>query len=166
MTVTELPKLYTLFNAAALVHIIIGLLLIKSSASKLAAAAGTQISAQNRQIAEGLRKGHIVSMSIALLFSAAFLACYLYYHYHAGHVKFAGTGLSRPIYFFILFTHIPLAVLSLPMIIMTVVPALRNRLDKHRRMAKWTVPVWLYVSLTGIIVYLMCYVWYGPPIRG
>jgi uncharacterized membrane protein YozB (DUF420 family) len=74
--------------------------------------------------------------------------------------------MTRPIYFTILFTHIPLAVLSLPMIIMTVVPALRNRFDKHKRMAKWTVPVWLYVSVTGIIVYLMCYVWYGPPIRG
>ena len=68
--------------------------------------------------------------------------------------------------FTILFTHIPLAVLSLPMIIMTVVPALRQRYDRHRSVAKWTVPVWLYVSVTGIIIYLMCYVWYGPPIRG
>lgn len=166
MTVTELPKLYTLFNAAALFHIILGLVLIKASARKMVTLDGTSASLTQRQIAQGLRKGHIASMSIALLFSTAFLGCYLYYHYHAGHVKFAGTGITRPIYFTILFTHIPLAVLSLPMIIMTVVPALRNRLDKHRRMSKWTVPVWLYVSVTGIIVYLMCYVWYGPPIRG
>ncbi|MCE2694348.1 MAG: DUF420 domain-containing protein [Verrucomicrobiota bacterium] len=144
MTVLELPKLYTLFNAAALLHVILGLVMIKI----------------------GHKKPHIVSMVIALLFSTAFLGCYLYYHYHAGHVRFAGTGITRPIYFTILFTHIPLAILSLPMIIMTVVPALRHRFDKHKRMAKWTVPVWLYVSVTGIIVYLMCYVWYGPPIRG
>ncbi len=144
MTVEELPKLYTLFNACALFHIILGLVMIK----------------------KGHRSPHIASMVIALLFSTAFLGCYLYYHYHAGHVKFAGEGISRPIYFTILFTHIPLAVLNLPMIIMTVVPALRQRFDRHKRMAKWTVPIWLYVSATGIIVYLMCYVWFGPPIRG
>ena len=143
MTVTELPKLYTLFNAFALIHIIIGLITIKA----------------------GLRKPHIASMTIALLFSTAFLVCYLYYHFHAGHVVFAGKGTARTIYLAILFTHIPLAILNLPMIIMTVVPALRARFDKHKRMAKWTVPIWLYVSVTGIIVYLMCYVWYGPPIR-
>lgn len=143
MTVTELPAVYTLFNACALFHIIIGLVMIKG----------------------GHRKPHIASMSIALLFSAAFLGCYLYYHFHAGHVKFAGQGMSRPIYFTLLFTHIPLAVLNLPMIIMTVVPALRNRFDRHKRLAKWTVPVWIYVSVTGIIVYLMCYVWFGPPVR-
>lgn len=165
MTVTELPKIYTLFNAAALFHIILGVAFIKASRKKLSAHRGGEVNIQQRQIGEGLRKGHIASMVIALLFSTAFLACYLYYHYHAGHVKFAGTGLTRPIYFTILFTHIPLAVLNLPMIIMTVVPALQSRFDKHRRMSKWTLPIWVYVSVTGIIVYLMCYVWYGPPIR-
>ncbi len=143
MTVAELPKLYTLFNAFALIHIIIGLITIKA----------------------GLRKPHIASMTIALLFSTAFLGCYLYYHYHAGHVKFAGQGMSRPVYFAILFTHIPLAILNVPMVILTVIPAVRERYDKHKRIAKWTVPVWIYVSVTGIIVYLMCYVWFGPPIR-
>lgn len=143
MTVYDLPKLYTIFNACALLHIILGLVLIK----------------MNRQ------KGHIVCMTIALLFSTAFLGCYLYYHYNAGHVQFAGTGLSRPIYYTILITHIPLAVVNVGLIIMTVIPALRRRYDKHKRMAKWTVPVWLYVSVTGIIIYLMCYEWYGPPIR-
>ena len=166
MTVTELPKLYTLFNAAALLHIILGLILIKTANRNAVSIYGPQGELKQNQISDGLRKGHIASMSIALLFSAAFLGCYLYYHYHAGHVKFAGTGLTRPIYFTILFTHIPLAVLNLPMIILTVVPALRQRYDRHKRMAKWTVPIWLYVSATGIIVYLMCYVWYGPPIRG
>ena len=144
MSVTELPTLYTIFNACALLHIILGLTMIKM----------------------GQKKAHIASMVIALLFSTAFLGCYLYYHYHAGHVRFAGQGWTRPVYFTILFSHIPLAVLSLPLIIMTVLPALRQRFDKHKRMAKWTVPVWLYVSVTGIIIYMMCYVWSGPPIRG
>lgn len=143
MTVFDLPKLYTCFNACALLHIILALILVK----------------------KGRIQAHIVCMSVALLFSAAFLGCYLYYHYAAGHVQFAGTGLSRPIYFFILITHIPLAVVNVGLIIMTVIPALRARFDRHKKMAKWTVPVWLYVSFTGIIIYLMCYEWYGPPIR-
>jgi len=144
MTTEELPKLYTLFNACALLHIIVGIILIK----------------------KGQRQAHTVSMIIALLFSAAFLGCYLYYHFTVGHVQFAGQGWTRPVYFTLLITHIPLAVLNLPMIIMTVIPAVRQRFDKHKRMAKLTLPIWLYVSVTGIIVYLMCYVWYGPPIRG
>jgi putative membrane protein len=143
MTVTDLPKLYTLFNACALLHIILGLVMIK----------------------KGQKQAHIASMVIALLFSTAFLGCYLYYHYHAGHVKFAGTGLSRPIYFTLLFTHIPLAIATVPLVLMTVIPALKHRFDKHKLFARWTVPVWLYVSLTGILIYLMCYVWFGPPIR-
>jgi uncharacterized membrane protein YozB (DUF420 family) len=143
MTVFDLPPIYTACNAAALVHIILGLIMIK----------------------KGQTKAHIASMVIALIFSTIFLGCYLYYHFHAGHVQFAGKGLPKFIYLAILFTHIPLAIINLPMIIMTVVPALKNRFDKHKRMAKWTVPIWLYVSVTGVIVYFMCYVWYGPPIR-
>ena len=87
MDVTELPKLYTIFNGCALFHITLGLVLIKAAGRQ--AASGDS---QKLLIAAGLRKGHIVSMIIALLFSTAFLGCYLYYHYHAGHVKFAGTG--------------------------------------------------------------------------
>ncbi|GEP41777.1 DUF420 domain-containing protein [Brevifollis gellanilyticus] len=143
MNPEDLPKLYTLFNACALLHIILGVVLIKQKQ----------------------RTAHITSMIIALLFSTAFLGCYLYYHFTVGHVKFAGTGWSRPVYFTLLISHVPLAILNLPMIIMTVIPALRNRFDKHKRMAKWTLPIWVYVSITGIIIYLMCYEWFGPPIR-
>jgi len=143
MTVTELPKLYTIFNAAALFHIILGLVMIKA----------------------GQRKPHIASMVAALVFSTAFLGCYLYYHTHAGHARFAGTGLARTLYHLLLLTHIPLAALNLPMIILTVIPALRRRFDRHKCLARWTVPIWIYVSATGILIYLMCYVWYGPPIR-
>ena len=68
--------------------------------------------------------------------------------------------MPKAIYFLILFTHIPLAMLNLPMIIMTVVPALRQRFDRHKRIARWTYPVWLYVSITGVLVYLMLYRWF------
>ena len=140
MTVFELPKIYTLFNACALLHITLGLVMIKM----------------------GQRKAHVASMTIALLFSAAFLGCYLYYHYHAGHVKFAGTGMTRPIYFILLFTHIPLAVLVLPLLVRTVWPAWKGDFVLHRKRAKVTFPVWLYVSVTGVLVYLMLYVWFPP----
>ena len=70
----------------------------------------------------------------------------------------------RTVYFTILITHLILAIVNLPMIILTVVPALRQRFDKHRKLAKFTAPIWLYVSITGVIVYLMCYRWYGPPL--
>lgn len=143
MSLADLPALYTCFNACALFHIILGLAMIKM----------------------GQRKPHIASMSIALLFSAAFLVCYLYYHFTIGHVRFAGQGMPRAIYFALLITHIPLAAINLPMVVVTVIPALRNRFDKHKRLAKWAVPVWLYVSVTGILIYLMCYQWFGPPIR-
>jgi putative membrane protein len=76
--------------------------------------------------------------------------------------KFTHGGWPRSVYFFILFTHIPLAALTVPLVAMTVIPALRARFDRHRRIAKWTVPVWLYVSVTGVLVYLMLYVWYPP----
>ena len=62
------------------------------------------------------------------------------------------------------FSHVLLAIVNLPMIIMTVIPAVRERYDKHRRIAKWTAPIWLYVSVTGVLVYLMCYKWFGPPV--
>ncbi len=142
MTLHEFPALNATLNACATVMLITGMIFIKA----------------------GKQRAHIVSMTTALLFSTVFLACYLYYHFHVGDAKFQGTGWSRPVYFTILITHIPLAVISLPMIIMTVIPAVQQRFDKHKRLAKWTLPVWLYVSVTGVIVYLMCYRWYGPPL--
>lgn len=142
MSVQELPALNAILNACATVFLILGILMIKMV----------------RQ------KAHVVCMSTALLFSAAFLVSYLIYHFNVGHVKFAGQGIVRTIYFLILFTHLPLAIINLPMIIMTVVPALKSRFDQHKRMAKWTFPIWLYVSVTGVIIYLMCYVWFGPPL--
>ena len=70
----------------------------------------------------------------------------------------------RTVSFTILIKPLILAIVNLPMIILTVIPALRERFDKHRKLAKFTAPIWLYVSITGVIVYLMCYRWYGPPL--
>lgn len=143
MTVTDLPAINAGLNGAATIFILAGLIFIKA----------------------GKTKAHILSMILALGVSAVFLSCYLYYHYHAGHVSFAGTGWIRPVYLTMLATHIVLAVVNLPMIFLTVIPALRQRFDKHKRWAKWTAPIWLYVSVTGVLVYFCCYVWWGPPIR-
>lgn len=138
MPVEDLPALNATLNSIATVLLVCGWLCIK-----------------------GKKQGaHIALMVLALLVSAAFLTSYLIYHYHVGSVKFQGQGIVRPIYFTILITHIILAIVNLPLIIMTVVPALRRRFDKHKRIARWTLPSWLYVSVTGVVVYLMCYHWY------
>lgn len=102
---------------------------------------------------------HIVSMICAMTTSALFLASYIIYHVqkHGVVTKFAGRGLSRPVYFAILISHTLLAAVILPMVILTLVPALRSRFDKHVRIARWTLPIWMYVSVTGVLVYLMLY---------
>jgi putative membrane protein len=76
--------------------------------------------------------------------------------------KFSHDGWPKTVYFFILLTHIPLAILVLPLLVKTVLPAIRGEYEVHRRWAKITAPVWLYVSVTGVLVYLMLYVWYPP----
>lgn len=104
---------------------------------------------------------HIACMVSALVVSAAFLTCYLVYHYHVGSVKFTYQhAFIRPLYFFILITHVILAAAIVPLVVMTVIPALRARFDCHRKWARITLPLWLYVSITGVIVYLMLYVWF------
>lgn len=106
------------------------------------------------------QSAHIAFMVLALIVSAAFLVSYLVYHYRIGHMPFQGKGFIRPVYFTLLITHILLAVVNLPLTIMTVVPALRKRFDRHRAIGRWTMPSWLYVSVTGVLVYFMCYQWY------
>lgn len=106
--------------------------------------------------------GHIVCMSLALVTSAVFLSCYLVYHYFVGSVRFTEQGWIRPIYFTILLSHLILAIVNLPMIVATVVPAFRAQFEKHRRLARWTLPIWLYVSVTGVLVYFMIYQWFPP----
>lgn len=117
-----------------------------------------------RFIRQGKVRAHATCMISALVFSAAFLSSYLTYHFALHHyagnnasVPFTHQGPIRAVYLGILLTHIVLAVVNLPMIICTVIPAIRRRFDKHRRIARWTLPIWLYVSVTGVIVYLMVY---------
>ncbi len=142
MTVADLPALNAILNSCATALIVCGLIAIKHRQPKV----------------------HATFMIAALAVSAVFLVSYLIYHYHVGHVRFAGEGAVRVVYFTILISHLILAIANLPMIILTVIPALRQRYDKHRRLARITAPVWLYVSITGVIIYLMCYRWFGPPL--
>ena len=89
--------------------------------------------------------------------SALFLTSYLVYHAQVGSVRFQGRGPVRTVYFTILLTHTVLAVTIVPLVAVTVVPALRGRFDRHRRLARITLPVWAYVSVTGVVIYLMLY---------
>lgn len=108
-------------------------------------------------IKTGRREAHRWTMVAAFLCSAVFLACYLYYHFHVGSVRFQRTGPIRLVYFTILLTHTILAVAVLPMILRTLFLAVKGRFEEHRRAARWAFPVWLYVSVTGVTVYWMLY---------
>lgn len=99
-------------------------------------------------------------MLAACAVSALFLVSYLVYHAHAGATRFTGTGWIRPVYFSILISHTILATLVLPLAIVTVVRGLRMNVPKHRAIARWTWPIWMYVSATGVVVYLMLYHWF------
>jgi uncharacterized membrane protein YozB (DUF420 family) len=100
---------------------------------------------------------HLSCMIAALISSTLFLISYLTYHYYHGATRFAGAGIARPLYFTILVTHTVLAVVILPFIFVTVYRAARGEYRKHKRIARWTFPLWLYVSVTGVVVYLMLY---------
>jgi uncharacterized membrane protein YozB (DUF420 family) len=96
-------------------------------------------------------------MLAALTASAFFLASYLYYHAYEGTTPFAGAGWIRPVYFAILGSHTVLAAAIVPLVSITVMRALRGRFQHHRRIARWTLPAWLYVSVTGVVIYLLLY---------
>jgi len=108
-------------------------------------------------IKRGQMAAHRAVMITALVSSSLFLTSYLYYHWHVGSVHFQGQGWSRPVYFSILISHTILAAVIVPMIIITLSRALRERFDRHRMIARWTFPLWLYVSVTGVVIYLMLY---------
>lgn len=96
-------------------------------------------------------------MVAALLVSSVFMISYLTYHYHVGYVPFVGEGAIRPIYFTILVSHIILAAIIIPLLLTTVILAIRASYKLHRRWALWTLPIWIYVSISGIVVYLMAF---------
>ena len=100
---------------------------------------------------------HKAFMISAFVVSSVFLASYLAYHYRVGHVVFQGQGWIRPVYFVLLGTHTLLAIIIVPLILITLRRAWLQRFDKHRIIARWTLPLWFYVCVTGVIVYLMVY---------
>ena len=102
----------------------------------------------------------VVLMLSACASSVLFLISYLVYHNNSGMTKFLGEGWSRTAYFFILFTHIPLAAIVVPLAAVTLLLGLTGRFDRHRRIARVTFPVWLYVSVTGVLVYFFLYHWF------
>lgn len=135
MTVNDLPTLNAGLNSLATLFLLAGFVFIR-----------------RRQV-----EAHRRSMIGALLASAAFLTSYVIYHYHAGSRPFTGTGASRVAYFAILISHVVLATAIVPLVLVTVSRALTARFDAHRRIARITWPLWMYVSVTGVIVYLMLY---------
>jgi uncharacterized membrane protein YozB (DUF420 family) len=144
MQLSDLPTLNAILNSIATVLLLSGWICIK-----------------NRKVA-----AHIAFMILALIVSTAFLTSYLIYHFNTEPLRFPGHGWIRYGYFTLLFTHVVLAIVNLPMVIMTVIPAARRKFDKHKRIARWTFPVWMYVSVTGVIVYIMCYqITYNTPVN-
>jgi putative membrane protein len=135
LDVTFLPTLNAFLNATATVLLVAGYRAIR-----------------RRDV-----ETHRAFMVAALVTSALFLASYLVYHYNVGSRPYAGTGPLRAFYFFVLLTHVVLAVVNLPMVMATIARALRGQFDRHRAIARWTLPLWLYVSVTGVVVYLMLY---------
>jgi uncharacterized membrane protein YozB (DUF420 family) len=116
-------------------------------------------------IRRGRARAHRACMIAAFLVSNAFFVSYCIYHYEVGDVRFQGHGVIRPVYFAILISHIVLAATIVPLVLITLARALRGNFRRHRRIARWTWPVWIYVSITGVVVYLMCYQFYPPGYR-
>jgi uncharacterized membrane protein YozB (DUF420 family) len=101
-------------------------------------------------------------MLAAFCCSTVFLILYLYFHFHAGIIRFGGHGWIRSVYFTILVSHTILAVVIVPLVLITLTRGLRERFASHRAIARWTFPLWLYVSVTGVIVYWLLYIAYTP----
>jgi putative membrane protein len=139
MSISSLPALNAALNSLSAVFLLAGFFFIKS---------------RNRS-------AHRACMLTAFGCSILFLISYLIYHYQVGSVPFRGQGWIRPVYFSILLTHTILATAVVPLALITLNRALRDRLDAHRRIARWTFPIWLYVSVTGVVVYWMLY-WLVP----
>ena len=138
MSVSSLPALNAALNSLSAVFLLAGFLFIKSRNPR----------------------AHRACMLTAFGCSILFLISYLIYHYQVGSVPFQGQGWIRPVYFTILLTHTILATAVVPLALITLTRALRERFDAHRRIARWTFPIWLYVSVTGVVVYWMLY-WLG-----
>jgi uncharacterized membrane protein YozB (DUF420 family) len=123
----------------------------------LNAASAILLVTAHTMIQRGKLGSHRRLMLAAVVCSSLFLISYLYYHAHVGSVPFRGPGWSRSLYFSILISHTVLAAAVIPLVIVTLSRALRERFDRHRAIARWTYPLWLYVSVTGVVVYFLLY---------
>jgi uncharacterized membrane protein YozB (DUF420 family) len=130
-----IPPLLAILNATAASLVVVGYVFVR----------------------KGNRSSHRACMVSALLVSTVFMIFYLYYHSKVGNIPFAGSGIVRPIYFSILASHVILAAILFPMALVTAGFAIRGNTPRHRRIALWTLPIWLYVSVTGIVIYLMAF---------
>jgi uncharacterized membrane protein YozB (DUF420 family) len=135
VTVSDLPSLNAALNATAAVLLAIGWLLIK----------------------RGRWTAHRAVMIAAFCTSVLFLISYVTYHAQVGSVRFTKTGAIRAVYFTILLTHVILAVAIVPLALVTLSRGLARKFDRHRAIARWTLPIWMYVSVTGVVVYFMLY---------
>lgn len=135
LPLADFPALDAALNAASAVLLVMGFIFIR-----------------RKNVA-----AHRLSMLSAVTTSVVFLVCYLWYHAHHGVTHFRGHGFIRGFYFTLLGSHTVLAAVIVPLVLITLYRALRRRFDRHKRIARWTLPVWLYVSITGVIVYWMLY---------
>jgi uncharacterized membrane protein YozB (DUF420 family) len=135
MAVSDLPAVNATLNALSGVLLLIGYVLIRS----------------------GHRQQHRACMIAAFAISALFLVCYVVYHAQVGSVRFTRQGFVRPVYFTVLITHVILAAAVLPLAIVTLSRGLKARYQRHRAIARWTLPIWLYVSISGVLVYVLLY---------
>ena len=133
--IAELPALNAILNGISAVFLTIGYVFIR----------------------RGMMTPHKRCMLAALTSSALFLTSYVIYHLHTGSRPFPGTGAIRVIYFVILLTHVVLAAVIVPLALMTATRGLRSQFGRHAAIARWTLPLWLYVSVTGVVIYLMLY---------
>ena len=131
--VTFLPKLHAMLNSLTAVALVLGFTFIR----------------------KGNIRYHRFAMVTAIVLSAFFLISYVTYHYQAPPTRFGGEGTIRGIYYFVLLTHIVLAAVIVPLVLLSVYFAISDQFDRHRRIARWTLPIWLYVAITGVVVYFM-----------
>ena len=144
MTITDLPAINASLNFVSMIFISTGWYLIR----------------------RGAWRRHVACMITAVTSSTLFLVGYIVYHVHVGEKSSGYTGWIAVIYFPMLASHVLLAFVTLPLVIVTLIPAFRRRWDQLRRIGRWTMPIWLYVSATGVLVYLMLYKWFPPPSTG
>jgi len=135
MTLQDLPAVNACLNGLSAIFLTLGYIFIK----------------------QGRKGAHRNCMVAAVSTSVVFLTCYLFYHYHTGSTHFKEPAWFRPYYLVLLVSHVILAIVILPLVLMTVFRAFRQRFEAHKRIARWTWPLWMYVSVTGVMVYLLLY---------